>query len=95
MLINQPYSILQRREMGIVHHVGYREHTNTLFLMFNCLKFVYLVMSKTAQIVYKANNLDVNYRPHRWADRHFCLPRDFAFFPRNEPTLGCQLQDHL
>ena len=49
-------TVLQKRALRLVHHVGYREHTNILFINSGCLKFKDLVKFKTAQTMYKAKN---------------------------------------
>ena len=52
----QPIVIIQKKALRIIHKVGYRDHTNGLFLRSKILKFVDLVDFKTAQIVYQARN---------------------------------------
>ena len=52
----QPICTIQKKAIRIVHKVGYRDHTNTLFLRSKILKFIDLVDFKTAQIIYKARN---------------------------------------
>ena len=47
----QPLCILQKRALRTIHHAGYRDHTNMLFLNSKCLKFMDLVKFKTAQII--------------------------------------------
>ena len=42
--------------MRIVNNVGFREHTNKLFLKTHALKFMVLEEFKTAQIMYKARS---------------------------------------
>lgn len=50
----QPLFILQKKALRIIHNVGYREHTNALFLKSQELKFFDLVQFKTAIILFKA-----------------------------------------
>ena len=52
----QSLCTLQKRAIRIINNVGYRDHTNILFLRVNALKFRDLVEFKTAQIMYKAKN---------------------------------------
>lgn len=52
----QPLCILQKRAVRIVHNVGFREHTNLLFVKSKFLKFFDIVDLQTAQIMYKASN---------------------------------------
>ena len=49
-------TILQKRAIRIIHNVGYRDHTNSLFLNSNLLKFMDIIEYKTAIIMYKARN---------------------------------------
>ena len=44
---------LQKEAIRILHNVGYREHTNNLFLNSHELKFMDLVGFTTSQIMYK------------------------------------------
>lgn len=52
----QPLCILQKKAIRIIHNVGYREHTDTLFLVSHALKFMNLVKFKTVLIMFKARN---------------------------------------
>lgn len=52
----QSLVILQKRALRTIHKVGYREHTNPLFLQSKLLKFTDIVSYQTALIMYKAKN---------------------------------------
>ena len=47
-------NLLQKRAIRVIHKVGYRDHTNFLFLQANLLKFTDIVKFQTAQLMYKA-----------------------------------------
>lgn len=51
-----PICLLQKRAVRIVHKVGYRDHTNALFLQSKLLKFVDIVNVQTALFMYKAHH---------------------------------------
>ena len=48
--------LLQKRAIRIIHKVGYREHTNTLFCRSKIMKHKELIDFQTAQILFKAKN---------------------------------------
>lgn len=52
----KPLVITQKRAIRIVNNAGYQEHTNSLFLQLNALKFMDMVNFKTAQVMFKARN---------------------------------------
>lgn len=52
----QAICTIQKKAIRIVNKVGYYEHTNTLFLKLNILKFMDLKDFKMLQIVFKARN---------------------------------------
>uniref|UniRef100_A0A672HNL4 Reverse transcriptase domain-containing protein n=1 Tax=Salarias fasciatus TaxID=181472 RepID=A0A672HNL4_SALFA len=52
----QTLCLMQKRAIRIVSNVGYRDHTNELFLNLQALKLTDIVEFKTAQIMYKASN---------------------------------------
>uniref|UniRef100_A0A3Q3JDA1 Reverse transcriptase domain-containing protein n=1 Tax=Monopterus albus TaxID=43700 RepID=A0A3Q3JDA1_MONAL len=52
----QPLYILQKRAIRVVHKMGYRDHTNVVFIRSKLLKFFDLVEYKTAVFMYKARN---------------------------------------
>lgn len=45
---------MQKRAIGILHNVGYQEHTNLLFLQSRSLKFSDIVNHQTAQLMFNA-----------------------------------------
>lgn len=45
---------LQKRAIRVVHNVGYRDHTNALFLKSKTLKLDDLIKFKSLQIIYRA-----------------------------------------
>lgn len=61
-----PIVCLQKRAIRIVHKVGYRSHTNSLFVKSKVLKFKDLVEYLTVIIMYKArdNKLPRNIQKH-------------------------------
>ena len=52
----EPLFILQKRAIRIIHNVGYREHTNSLFVQSKITKLYDIVEFQTAQFLYKARN---------------------------------------
>lgn len=52
----QDVVILQKRAIRIVHNVGYRDHTNALFLKSKTLKLDDLIKFKTLLVMYKARH---------------------------------------
>jgi len=52
----EPLFILQKRAIRIIHKVGYREHTNTLFIMSKIMKLYDMIEFQTAQFLFKARN---------------------------------------
>ncbi len=46
--------MLQKRAIWIIHKIGSRDRTNSLFLKSKILKFIDLVHFQIAQILYKA-----------------------------------------
>ena len=52
----QSLIVLQKRAIRTIHKVGYREHTNPLFLHSKLLKFPDIVSLQTALILHKAHN---------------------------------------
>ena len=52
----QPIFIMQKKAIRLINKVGYRDHTNVLFLNTKTLKFFDMVDFKTAQIMYKARH---------------------------------------
>ena len=52
----QPLTIIQKRAIRIVNKVGYYDHTNTLFLNSQVMKFIDLINYRTALFMYKVRN---------------------------------------
>uniref|UniRef100_A0A669CB82 Reverse transcriptase domain-containing protein n=1 Tax=Oreochromis niloticus TaxID=8128 RepID=A0A669CB82_ORENI len=52
----QTITIIQKRAIRLINNVGYRDHTNALFVKMKAIKFQDLVEFKTAQIMYKVRN---------------------------------------
>ena len=52
----QPLTIIQKRAIRIVNKVGYYDHTNTLFLKSQVIKFIDLINYRTALFMYKVRN---------------------------------------
>ena len=55
----QSLFILQKRAIRIIKNVGYRDHTNPLFLELKLLKLSDLVEFQIAQIMFKAKNVQL------------------------------------
>ena len=51
-----PRVILQKKAVRIIHRVGYRDHTNPLFIQSKLLKLKDMVEFQTVQVLYKAKN---------------------------------------
>ena len=50
------YAYCKKRGIRIINNVEFHEHTNSLFLKSNALKFMDLVEFNTVQIMYKSGN---------------------------------------
>lgn len=61
-----PLVCLQKRAIRIIHNVGFRGHTNSLFLQSKVMKFPDLVEYLTVLIIYKANKYQLPGNIQKW-----------------------------
>jgi len=54
--LRQPLVIMQKRALRVIHNVGFRDHTNALFLQSKLLKTQDLIEYQIAVFMFKARN---------------------------------------